>query len=259
MTAYYNENDKTCAEWTRRLIRSGSIADGVVDERDIRDVCPADLRGFTQCHFFSGIALWCCALRLAGWPDDRPVWTGSLPCEPFAAPGKRTGFADQRHVWPDWFWLIEQCRPCVVFGEQSAGGHGLLWLDLILTDMEARGYACGAVDFPSAGVGAPCIRQRLWWVGHAGIPRLPHPEPSHIQSAQRGAQGRATEQSGGSPHPWRDVEWIDCADRKRRPAQSRVFPLAARHPGDVAKIRAYGNALNPKVAVEVIRAYMGIT
>lgn len=33
--------------------------------------------------------------------------------------------------------------------------------------MEAVGYAVGAVPFPSAGVGAPHIRDRLYWVAHA--------------------------------------------------------------------------------------------
>jgi DNA (cytosine-5)-methyltransferase 1 len=34
-----------------------------------------------------------------------------------------------------------------------------------LSDLEATGYAGGAVDLCAAGVGAPHIRQRLWWVG----------------------------------------------------------------------------------------------
>ena len=31
------------------------------------------------------------ALRAAGWRDDRPVWTGSCPCQPFSAAGKQVG------------------------------------------------------------------------------------------------------------------------------------------------------------------------
>jgi DNA (cytosine-5)-methyltransferase 1 len=66
------------------------------------------LRGFTQCHFFAGIGVWSYALRLAGWPDDRPVWTGSCPCQPFSAAGKGAGFADERHLWPAWHHLIRE-------------------------------------------------------------------------------------------------------------------------------------------------------
>jgi DNA (cytosine-5)-methyltransferase 1 len=167
MPAYYNEIDPKAAAWLRELIKQGHIADGVVDERSIVDVTPDELREFTQCHFFAGIAVWSYALRSAGWVDDRPVWTGSCPCQPFSAAGARGGFDDQRHLWPHWHHLISQCRPPVVFGEQVASKDGLGWLDLVHADMEATGYAFGAADLCAAGVGAPHIRQRLWFVGLA--------------------------------------------------------------------------------------------
>ena len=167
MTAYYNEFDPKAAAWLRELIKQGHIADGVVDDRSIVDVRPDELREFTQCHFFAGIGVWSYALRSAGWADDRPVWTGSCPCQPFSAAGARGGFDDQRHLWPHWHHLISQCRPSVVFGEQVASKDGLGWLDLVHADMEATGYAFGAADLCAAGVGAPHIRQRLWFVGLA--------------------------------------------------------------------------------------------
>jgi hypothetical protein len=61
----------------------------------------------------------------AGWPDDEPIWTGSCPCQPFSAAGKGGGFADERHLWPAFHWLIEQCRPELVLGEQVASKDGL--------------------------------------------------------------------------------------------------------------------------------------
>ena len=162
--AYYNEIDPYAAEWLRSLIRSGHIADGIVDERSISDVRPDELQEFTQCHFFAGIGVWSYALRSAGWEDDRPVWTGSCPCQPFSGAGNRKGMADKRHLWPHWFHLIEQCRPSTVFGEQVASKDGLGWIDLVQADMEGADYAIGAFDLCSAGFGAPHIRQRLWFV-----------------------------------------------------------------------------------------------
>lgn len=164
--AYYNEIDPYAAQWLRNLIAAGHIAPGDVDERSILDVAPDDLAGYVQCHFFAGIGVWGHALRLAGWPDDRPVWTGSCPCQPFSVAGVGSGMDDDRHLWPYWFHLIEQCRPRVVFGEQveAAIRHG--WLDLVQADMEGIGYACAPVGLPAAGVGAPHIRQRLWFVAH---------------------------------------------------------------------------------------------
>ena len=163
MTAYYNEFDPFAAAWLRELIKAGHIAPGDVDDRSIKDVQADDLQGYTQCHFFAGIGVWSHALRSAGWSDERPVWTGSCPCQPFSAAGKGGGFDDARHLWPDFFRLIAECRPDVVLGEQVASKDGLAWLDLVYADLEGADYAVGAVDTCAAGFGAPHIRQRLYW------------------------------------------------------------------------------------------------
>ncbi|NWC11906.1 DNA cytosine methyltransferase [Pseudomonas agarici] len=167
MAAYYNEIDPYAAQWLRNLIEAGHIAPGIVDERSIEDVHPSDLREFTQCHFFAGVGVWSLALRRAGWADDRSVWTGSCPCQPFSAAGAGAGFADPRHLWPSFAWLISQCKPAVIFGEQVASKAIEPWVDLVQADLEALEYAFGAVPFPSAGVGAPHIRDRLYWVADA--------------------------------------------------------------------------------------------
>ncbi|HGJ5882986.1 DNA cytosine methyltransferase [Arsenophonus sp.] len=167
MSAYYNEIDPYAAQWLRNLIVAGHIAEGDVDERSIEDVKPDDLKSYTQCHFFAGMGVWSYALRHAGWSDNKPVWTGSCPCQPFSAAGKGKGFADERHLWPAFFHLIQQCKPGVIFGEQVASPDGLSWLDLVQTDLEAAGYTTAALDLCAAGFGAPHIRQRLYWVADA--------------------------------------------------------------------------------------------
>ena len=167
MTAYYNEHDPYAAQWLRNLITAGHIAPGEVDERDVQDVRPSELDGYTQCHFFAGIGVWSLALRRSGWPDDRPVWTGSCPCQPFSAAGQGLGFADERHLWPAWHHLITQRKPPQFFGEQVASCDGYAWLDLVQTDVEAAGYAFGPVVLPAAGFGAPHGRHRIFFVADA--------------------------------------------------------------------------------------------
>ena len=154
MPAYYNENEPKAAAWLRALIAAGHITPGDVDERSITDVQPSDLVGFTQCHFFAGIGGWSYALRLAGWPDDRPIWTGSCPCQPFSGAGQGGGHTDARHLWPEFFRLIQKCRPPVVAGEQVASRLGRYWLAAVRADLETLGYAVGAADLCAASVGA---------------------------------------------------------------------------------------------------------
>ena len=164
MTAYYNEIDPYAAEWLHNLIAAGEIAPGDVDERSIEEVSGDDLKGYTQCHFFAGIGGWSYALRLAGWNDDRPVWSGSCPCQSLSIAGKRKGHADQRHLWPAFHRLIAERGPATIFGEQVSGSLGRECFAGVRADLEQSGYACGCVDIPAASVGAPHIRQRLWWV-----------------------------------------------------------------------------------------------
>jgi len=205
---YYNEHDKFAAAWLRELIADGQLPPGDVDERDIQDVRPNDLVGYTQCHFFAGIGGWKLALMRSGWPDDRPVWTGSCPCQPFSSAGKRAGTADERHLWPSWFWLIQQCGPATVFGEQVASPDALVWLDVVQPDLEGAGYAVGVADMCAAGVGAPHIRQRLWFVADSASERWNGGAATAEQAgrrfieASRNAGGVADTLSAGRPEWW---------------------------------------------------------
>ena len=186
---YYNEFDKFAAQWLNELIKAGHIADGVVDDRSIKDVMPSDLEGFTQCHFFAGIGGWPLALRTAGWADNRPVFTGSCPCQPFSSAGKGKGVKDDRHLWPEFYRLIKECRPTTVFGEQVAQKAGAAWFDIVQADMEAQDYACGMVVFPACSVGAPHQRQRLYWVADTGGARPQRGERSGA-AGKKGLSGR---------------------------------------------------------------------
>ena len=229
MSAYYNEIDPFAAAWLRELIKKNLIVQGEVDERSIEDVRPEDLKGFIQCHFFAGIGVWSHALRQAGWPDDRPVWTGSCPCQPFSSAGKGKGFKDERHLWPEFYRLISQCRPTVCFGEQVASKDGLAWVELVQDNMEGAGYAFGAVDTCSAGFGAPHIRQRLYWVSHTICPGLSGHGGLIEESLSKGRERekRYCPQNCGESAGvkqktngfWRDADWLFYSDRKWRPVE----------------------------------------
>ena len=357
MSAYYNEMEPYAAQWLRNLIDKGLIAKGEVDERSILDVDSADLRGFTQCHFFAGIGGWSLAARLAGWPDERPLWTGSAPCQPFSVAGQQKGTADERHLWPVFFGLIRACRPPVVMGEQVAAAVGKDWLDGVSTDLEGIGYACGAGVVPACAVDAPHRRDRLWFVADANgsgprAERGDDGEMRRVQEAQRepehgapifgrggredgdvadakptGLQGRAgcgmsgegrssivlasgyegdvadagqvgrdgwaspagcetganagvegcrsgdvadadesgsqgrgvLRERGDERSAWSDgVEWAIGADGKARRVKSGVRLLAHGVPARVGRLRAYGNAIVPQVAAEVIGAYLDV-
>jgi DNA (cytosine-5)-methyltransferase 1 len=251
MTSYYNEIDPYAAQWLRNLIAAGHIAPGDVDERSIADVRPDDLIGYTQCHFFAGIGGWSLALRLADWPDDRPVWTGSCPCQPFSAAGQRKGTSDERHLWPVLRQLICYKTPSIIFGEQVTSKDGLKWLAGIRIDLEALGFAVGAADLCAPGVAAPHIRQRLYWVADA------HGWSKSDGDIQRGRQQRQQSENGKdieglgdaksepirrSRQPWQSSVTIECDDGNRRVGPST---LAVAHgiPNRVGRLRGYGNAI----------------
>lgn len=292
--AYYNEIDPFAAEWLRRLILFGHIAPGDVDERDIRDVSPDDLRGFRQHHFFAGLGGWSYSLRLAGWADDRAVATLSCPCQPFSAAGPRSGFADERHLWPAAHHLVRECRFPVVLGEQVATKDGLAWLDLVCADMEGDGYTGGAVVTAAAGFGAPIRRERLylaWLADAAGERREGAADGSEPHGGERFGLGgeaggmacaagerrnrRRAGETGDKPCPlershglcvagapgpvngfWRDADWIGCTDGKWRPVGPGAFPLANGVSARMGRLRGYGNAINTAQAAAFIESVM---
>jgi DNA (cytosine-5)-methyltransferase 1 len=265
MPAYYNEIDPFAAQWLRNLIRAGHIADGEVDERSIKDVKPDDLREFTQCHFFAGIGVWSYALRRAGWPDDRPVWTGSCPCQPFSAAGEGAGFTDDRHLWPTFFHLIEECRPPVVLGEQVASKAAEPWLDLVQTDLETLDYRVAAVAFPTSSVGGPHIRDRLYWVGDSSCSGLEGHSGNGSQAGRTGTARPATSAGLHDSHLpavgkvngfWRNADWLRCRDGLWRAVEPGTQPLADRITSRVGRLRAYGNAINAEAAKAFIESYL---
>lgn len=227
-SAIYNEIDAFPAQWLRNLIAAGHVAPGAVDERSIVDLTADDVSGPGQRHFFAGIGVWSHALRLAGVSDDADVWTASCPCQPFSGAGRKGGFADERHLWPHLFRLVEERRPPILFGEQVASADGLEWLDAVSADLERAGYTFGAADTCAAGVGAPHIRQRLYFVAYAddfdGRLHVPGRQPGreNAQACGRCETGDVADADGAGPQDGR-TRWpaLDGGADGARPTDDR--------------------------------------
>lgn len=274
---YYNENHPGTAEWLRELIDRQCIAPGEVDDRSIVEVTPDDIAGYEQCHWFAGIAGWSLALDLAGW-GDRPVWTASLPCQPWSVAGKKRGERDERDLWAVFKHLVEECRPPTIFGEQVGGETGREWISRIQVDLHALGYASTAVDLCGASIGSPQVRQRHFWVAHRGTDqgRMGDTEREGLQGHtghvsetihRKGSTGSAS----ASGIPWEEHDWLECDDGKSRRIEPGVAPMVNGLPEGVGqcgsegvpafelRLRGYGNAIIPQLAAEFVSAFMEVT
>ncbi len=221
--AYYNENDPYPAQWLRNLIAAGHIAPGDVDERSIKDVKPDDLKGYTQCHFFAGIGGWSYALRLAGWPDDRPVWTGSCPCQSLstATHGRPTA----EDLWPEFRRLIAANKPAILFGEQVQKSW---WMERLCTDLDAMDYDIGAAVLPAYSIKKDHARHRVYFVAHSDM-RSEHDSSINAETSilSRGI--------------------CDCGKLCRSDGLSTNLDRRRTNKG-------FGNAIVPQVAAEFIKA-----
>lgn len=100
--------------------------------------------------------------------------TGGFPCQPFSLAGKRKGPADDRYLWPAMLGVVRTVRPRWVVGENVLGivnwSQGMVF-EHVCADLEAAGYEVQAYLIPAAGVGAPHLRYRTWFVAHRGDAR----------------------------------------------------------------------------------------
>lgn len=283
---FYNENEPIIADWLEQLIKDEHIYPGRVDRRDVSNISGRELKDYTQVHLFAGIGGWAHALRLAGWNPARPVWTGSCPCQPFSDIGQKRGEEDPRHLWPQFRRAVKDARPPVIFGEQVSSKAGEQWLARVRADLEKLGYAVGCANLCAAGVGAPHIRQRLFWVaylkshgwreegssllrptsrtprtikvggvgdgdsagleGHTGHEDRDH-QPGRVKA-------KATRSAATASSYWDSFDVLQCTDGRSRRIEPGTFPMVDGFPERVAHLHGYGNAIVPQLAAEFIKA-----
>ena len=245
---YYTDISPKCCLCLEALVRDGLIPPGIVHQADVRDL--TQVRG-TQAHFFAGIGGWSIALDLIGWPRDVPVWTASLPCQPFSTAGRQRGFKDDRHLWPAFRNLVEIHRPAVLFGEQTQSELGRAWLSHVQADMEALGYATAAADLCGACVGSPQRRQRLYWVAHAQG-RWKRKDRETLQRSLGGCRDLGA--------PWAEFDVRTDRYGTRRPVEPGLECLAdGLHPRVSRVLReSFGNSIIPQVAALFIRSAIDV-
>jgi DNA (cytosine-5)-methyltransferase 1 len=119
-----------------------------------------------------------------------------------------------------------------VLGEQVASKDADPWIDLVQTDLEALGYAFGAVPFPAAGVGAPHIRDRLYWVAYSN-------QQQRDRSRDAGKRGRRELADFGSSII------LGNTGNTGLPECERIAGISCRAPGAEQGKAAFGTSIQP--------------
>ena len=112
------------------------------------------------------------------------IITGGYPCQPFSVAGKQKAEQDPRHLWPEYFRLIQELKPTWVIGE-NVSGHIKLGLDSVLEDLESEGYSTRTFSISASSIGANHKRERVWTVAYS----------SSIANAKRGINNSLSKES----------------------------------------------------------------
>ena len=208
---------------------------------------------------------------------DPDVILGGFPCQPFSSAGLQKAQSDSRHLWPEMFRLIKECRPSWVIGENVIG-IVKLGLDEVLTDLENEGYATRTFNIPACAVGAPHLRQRIWVVAHSDCNRKSN--GTLDDSSRQGIVGSSMADPDSydrgrwsSPQPQERNSRMEHSGGGERLSESRPDPsmdreprtqteehwefepsvgrLADGIPNRVSQLRSLGNSIVPQIAKEI--------
>lgn len=128
------------------------------------------------------------------WRGLIDVLSGGFPCQPYLIAGERKGKDDERHLWPEFLRAIREIQPRIVLGENVRGlvnWNGGLVFHEVQTDLEAEGYEVIPFLLPSAGIGAPHERYRVFFIAYS----------NSSKRSERGVYEKKPETAGGYTSP----------------------------------------------------------
>ena len=244
MNAYYNDIEPFCCDVLEARIADGRIPAGKVDRRSITEVTPDDVAGFKQCHFFAGIGGFAYACRLAGWPDDRAIWTAGFPCQDISTAGRGAGIkkGTRSGLWREIFRLIRNVRPPLVVFE-NVPAIRTRGYDRIADAMARIDYSVRSVVVGAWAVGATIIGDRAWILSEAEGDRR------ESWSMPIRTDAKVSNAAGVFGHRWPE-----------RPIEINRVPIATdgipKRLAWAGQARATDNAIVPQVAAAILRAWM---
>lgn len=127
------------------------------------------------------------------------ILTGGFPCQPYSTAGLRKGKADERHLFPEMLRAIKEIEPTWIIGENVRGlvswNEGMVFHE-VYDDLEREGYEVQSFLIPAAGVNAPHIRYRIFFIAHSNSVRLEHSENGRdIYKGESKAQSEGSKSS----------------------------------------------------------------
>lgn len=167
---------------------------------------------------------------------------GGFPCQDISQSGRKVGIGGERSgLWNEYARLIRELRPDGAVMENVAAllARGI---DRVLGDLADIGYDAEWQCLPSAAVGGPTRRPRVFIIAY------PH----------GGRFSRNAEWDGQHPvcFGWGDVLRLDVAERSAQEAASRIRGMDTGLPDGVDRLRALGNAVDPRVSEWIGRRIM---
>ncbi len=204
---------------------------------------------------------------------------GGFPCQPFSDAGPKNGTSDDRHLWPEMFRIIKECRPRWVIGENVSGFINMA-LDDVCLNLESEGYEVRTFVLPACSVDARHRRDRVFIVGYTASGRareIEHetsgrvalgrnemdsprrnqvpdqfirPDQDVSDTHDKGLQRRAIPCNTESEGPTAEQLIAGYSERfsgGNWPSESGVLRISHGVPNRVDRVKAVGNAVVPQL------------